>query len=425
MIRRLFIFAGCAALSAMAADAKFDAAVATNQLGLDLYRQLARKNPSGNLVISPYSIESALALAYSGADGATRTEMANALHFPEDDASLQTSFGALRVALDEIARASTAELAENRRFGGNGDTIECQQANGLFGQEGYVFRPSFLDLMKEGYDASFQPLNFKTNAETARESINAWVAKQTHQKIRNLVPSGSLDDRTRLVLVNALYLKAPWWEPFEKSATRSRVFRVNATVAPKVPTMTLTKIFGYEKAMGFTMVALDYSGSELRFLILLPDEDVSCDNVAAQLTPELLKEWAAPRRGPHAALIELYLPKFTAEGPTLPLGTALRALGIKRAFDEPQGSADFGRMALRLPDDYLRLSELFHKTFIAVDEKGTEAAAATFAPMLLTLGVEASPPKPIVVRVDRPFLFAIQHRASGACLFLGRITDPR
>src|ERR1035437_1406938 len=163
MIRRLFIFAGCAALSAMAADAKFDAAIATNQLGLDLYRQLAKDHPKGNLVISPYSIDSAIALAYSGADGATRTEMAGVLHFPEDDASLQASFRNLRFALDQPVRGS----------------VELHQANRLFGQQGYAIRPAFLTLMKVGYDAPIELLDFKTNANAAREGINSWVEDQT------------------------------------------------------------------------------------------------------------------------------------------------------------------------------------------------------------------------------------------------------
>ena len=135
MIRRLFIFATCASLPVVAAPSKFDAAIATNQLGIDLFRLLAKATPEGNLVISPYSIDSALALAYSGADGATRTEMAKALNFPGDDASLQASFGALRTSLDDIARDSAAQSAKDREFGG-GESIEWHQANRLFGPRG-------------------------------------------------------------------------------------------------------------------------------------------------------------------------------------------------------------------------------------------------------------------------------------------------
>lgn len=409
MIRRLFIFAGCAALSAMAADAKFDAAVATNQLGLDLYRQLAKDHPKGNLVISPYSIDSAIALAYSGADGATRTEMAGGLHFPEDDASLQASFRNLRFALDQPVRGS----------------VELHQANRLFGQQGYAIRPAFLTLMKVGYDAPIELLDFKTNANAAREGINSWVEDQTHRKIRSLIPRGGLDGSSRLVLVNALYLKAPWEKPFREDVTQSRPFHLNSAEAPEVSTMHRTDHLRYVKEPGFTVVSLPYVGDQLQFLVLLPDEASITDAVVAKLTPERFKVWAelAPIENPWTR-IELYLPRFRVEGSSLALGSALRLLGMKRAFDEPQGSADFGRIAVRQSDDYLKLSEVFHRTFIAVDEKGTEAAAATAVVVTGGFSMSALPP-PVVVRIDRPFLFAIQDRVTGVCLFLGRITDPR
>ncbi len=425
MLRRRGILAVSVVLPALAAGGGFEAATATNQLGIDLFPPArAELRPTGNLVISPYSIDSALALAYFGADGATRTEMAGALHFPQDDSPLQASFAALRASLDEIARESAAQTAEIRRHGGDRQTIEWYQANRLFGQNGYAFRSSFLDLMQDGYDAPFESLDFKTKPNAAQETINAWVEEQTRRKIRDLIPRGALDARTRLVLVNALYLKAPWSSPFINSATTPRPFHVTGTVAPKVPTMTQRKTFGYVKEPGFSVVALDYAGAGLQFLILLPDEGSSCDAVMAQLTPERFREWAKLARRPHSAPIELYLPKFAVKGATLPLGTALRELGVKHAFDEPRGSADFTRMAPPQPDGYLKLAEVFHKTFVVVDEEGTEAAAATAVLTMTTLGIEELPP-PIIVRVDRPFLFVIQHRASGACLFLGRITDPR
>jgi serpin B len=424
MVRRLLLIFAGVMLPVLACGAKFDAAVATNQFGLDLYRHLAVASPDGNLVISPYSIESALALAYSGADGATRTEMAKALHFPADNMSLQISFHSLRTDLDNLARASVADLVVDRESSGGGEPFELHQANRLFGQQGYDFLPSFLALMKDDFSAPFEPLNFRADAEAARGTINSWVGEQTRQKIRNVIPNGGVNSDTRLVLVNALYLKAPWQKRFGDSETSARPFYVQDSAAVELPTMRQTAYLGYAKEDGFTVVALDYAGGGLQFLILLPDEGTGCDALAAKLTPDHFQEWATVGEKTQPTRIELYLPKFQVEGASLALGVALRSLGIRRAFDQPAGSADFSRIARRQSNDYVALSDVFHKTFIVVDENGTEAAAAT-AIMLMTLGVEASPPRPIVVRVDRPFLFAIQHRASGACLFLGRITDPR
>lgn len=413
------------ALTVTATAADFDAANATNQVGLDLFRDLATQRSTANLVLSPYSIESALALVYAGADGATRQEMARALHFPTENAPVSKAFAALREALEQVAAQSRAAADQRGRRGGQVDTIDWNAANRLFGQQGYAFRDSFLDSMKVGFGAPFEALDFRRNSEGARRTINSWVEEQTRRKIRDLVPMGALTDATRLVLVNAVYLKAPWQKPFEKTATKPQTFHFADGASREVPTMHLIGFLRYAKESGLSVVALDYLGSTLQFLILLPDEGQSLDATAAKLTPADFVRWAIsdPSAGP--ASVSLYLPKFRVEGQTLPLGPALRTSGIKSAFNEPRGTANFDRIAPRNPDDYLFLSEVFHQTFVTLDEEGTEAAAATAAVMAVTLSMQAKPKQPIEVHVDRPFLFAIQHRASGACLFLGRINDPR
>jgi serpin B len=224
---------------------------------------------------------------------------------------------------------------------------------------------------------------------------------------------------TRLVLVNALYLKAPWAEPFQESATKPLPFHAGGAPAD-VPTMSIQKSFGYTKTNGLTIVSLPYRGNELQFLIILPDDMNGLAKAEAGLTADQLASWAhLPNRD-----VTLYLPKFIIEPPTLPLGEALQMLGMTTAFDKPHGSANFDRMAPRRPDDYLYISRVFHKTFISVDEKGTEAAAATAVAMARALAM-MRPEPPVEVKVDHPFIFAIQHRASGACLFLGHVANPR
>jgi serpin B len=337
---------------------------------------------------------------------------------------VRTGFAGLRESLDQIAARSQTVAEARRRSGGRLDVIEWHAANRLFGQRGYAFRDAFLSLMKEGYGAPFEALDFRHAAEAGRSTINSWVQTQTRDKIRNLIPSGGVNASTRLVLVNALYLKAPWAKPFEEAETKARPFHVGGQEqTTDVPTMHAVKFGGYAEENGTIVVTSDYIGQGLQFLVVLPPEGKALDAFAAELTPADFARWARLGNG-HPQSLSLFLPRFRVEGATIPLGPALRAIGVKSAFDDPAGSANFDRIAPRLPDDYLALAEIFHQTFVAVDEEGTEAAAATAATML-TLAAAAAPPRPIEVRVDRPFLFAIQHRASGACLFLGRITDPR
>ena len=427
-----------ALLPAVAIAAGFESASQTvNQTGLDLFRLVASAEPNANALISPYSIQSALAMTYAGADGDTRAEMARVLQFPADDAPLAASFKELRVGLDNAvaksAQAIAAQEAAPRGFARrNGaaapveptsnpvQPIEWYVANRLFGQPDYAFRPAFLDLVRDSYSAPFQTLNFKAGPEPARLFINQWVAEQTKDKIIDLLPPPPppiITEGTRLVLVNALYLKAPWAKGFVKQMTRNQPFKVHGTTPVSVPMMSKGEQMGYAKREGYTAVTLPYLGGELQFLILLPDDPAGVNALVAGITPENLRENASLE----IRQVALSLPKFKLQGPSMDLAQNLQKLGMKTAFDQPLGSANFDRMAPRKPTDYLYISAVIHKTFINLDEEGTEAAAAT----AVVMGRSGAPPQSTVVRVDHPFLFAIQHRESGMCLFLGRVTDPR
>lgn len=405
-------------------DTPFNVAESTNAVGLDLFRAVGATKPGENLVLSPYSIESALALAYAGADGDTRTEMARVLRLPADDASLQDGFAGLRRALDQMVENSRRLIAARTVLAGTRlDPIEWSAANRLFGQHDFAFRPAFLALMRDGFAAPLQPLDFYRSTEPSRLAINAWVEEQTRQKIKDLIPADGVTEDTRLVLVNALYLKAGWDIPFEKYLTQPRPFRLSPTSTREVPTMQRTAPLGFAVEDRLTVVTLDYLGGELQCIIMLPDEGQSVDATAARLTPAHFARWSKLKETSRRN-VALQLPKFKVEGATVSLSTALKTLGMWQAFDEPEGSANFDRMAPRKPDEYLKISNVFHQTFVALDEEGTEAAAATAVVMAVNTSIIIAPPA-TDVRVDRPFLFAIQHRASGACLFLGRITEPR
>lgn len=256
----------------------------------------------------------------------------------------------------------------------------------------------------------------------ARDS-NAWVETKTRKRICNLISEGALNELTRLVLVNAIYLKAPWDEPFSMSDTKPEPFYVNGSQPADVSMMNQTHELPYAERHGFAAVSLPLS-YPLRFLIFLPARRGGLAQLEKQLTSGMLAgkiQWE--KRD-----VTLSLPRFKLEPPVLSLGAALRSLGMNTAFDIPPRSANFDRIAPRRPDDYLAISDAFHKTFLNLDEEGIEAAAAT-AIHAFTTGIY-EPPKPVETRVDHPFVFAIVTQSSPessetTCLFLGHVTDPR
>jgi serpin B len=395
------------------------AAKATNELAVDLHRQLATGDE--NLCISPYSIESAVAMTFAGADGETRTEMARVLHLTHDS-TVPASFAALQHSLEQMSTKTAELVKESKKFGGPSEPITLNIANRLFAQKGYAFREVFLSLVKQNFGGAFEPLDFVANPAAATQHINKWVADQTHDRIRDLIPERALDKTTRLVLANALYLKAPWANEFAENATQPEPFHVHGGTPVNVTMMRKTdKHIGYVKRDGYTAVSLPYAGDDLQFLVLLPDDINGLRALESKLTSDILAGCAKLERRD----VDLHLPKFKLEPPTITLAEKFEALGMKTAFDKPKGSANFDKMAPKKPNDYLYISQIFHKTFIAVDEKGTEAAAATAVAMLAGTALRSPPPPPVEVKVDRPFLYAIQHIPSGVCLFLGRVTDPR
>ena len=316
----LYVFGGLVAGMAYGA-AEFDlAATATNELAVDLHRQLATGNE--NLCVSPYSIESALAMTFAGADGETRSEMARVLHFPSDGSAVPASFASLQHSLEEMS-AKTAELVKQaKRFGGPSEPITLAIANRLFAQKGYDFRQAFLSLVKQNYGAAFEPIDFIADAPGATQHINKWVADQTRNRIRDLIPAGALDETTRLVLANALYLKASWADPFSEKATKPEPFHVRGGAPVDVPMMRkMDRHFGYAKREGFTAISLPYTGNDLQFLVLLPDEVNGLHALESKLTAEMLAECAKL----DTRDVDLHLPKFKIELPTIALAKNFRS----------------------------------------------------------------------------------------------------
>src|SRR5437762_7666976 len=281
------------------------AAKATNQLGVDLHRQLATGDE--NLCISPYSIDSALAMTFAGADGETHNEMARGLHFP-NDGDVPASFSALQKSLEQMS-AKTAELVrESKKIGGPSEPITLNIANRLFAQKDYHFREAFLSLVKQNFGGAFESLDFVADPAAATQRINKWVADQTRDRIRDLIPGGALDKTTRLVLANALYLKAPWASEFSQNATQPQPFFVRGGAPVDVPMMRKTdKNFGYARHEGFTVVGLPYAGNELQFLVLLPDDKNGLRGLESKLSADILASCAKLQKREE---IDLHLPKF-------------------------------------------------------------------------------------------------------------------
>ena len=363
---------------------------------LQLYGNL--RSTEGNLALSPYSISSALAMTCAGAHGETARQMEQALHFDQSQTDLHVLFG----RLDKALKAA------------QGDN-ELNIANSLWPQKKYPFRQEFLNLLRKDYGATVTPLNYEREAEQARVTINRWVDDKTRHKIAEIIGPGVLDDLTRMVLVNAIYFKGTWATPFPKSATRPDRFYTKPDTTITVPFMNKVGQFSYGENDQLQLLALPYAGRQLEMIILLPRSRDGIGQLEKGLTTASLSAWTSGMRNQQ---VEVALPKFKMSS-GFNLAKALAALGVKDAFDSER--ADFSGMDGR--PHWLYLSAVLHKAYIDVNEKGTEAAAAT-AVVMEARGVAPPAEPPREFRADHPFLFLIRDSTTGSILFMGRVSHP-
>lgn len=375
-------------------DAISAVATATNNFAVNLYRRLAATE--GNIFFSPSSVTAAMSMVGAGARGTTAQEMAGVLGV---DVVLEPAHAALGALLFDVSAAGRTE----------GGALAI--ANALWVQKEYPFEDSFLKLLESDYGASVGEANFESDAEAVRRRINAWVEQSTCGLIRELVGTGDLGEMTRLVAANAIYFLGEWHEKFMEESTdlEARFTRADGTTV-QTPLMAQTEPFPYLRGDGFQVLELPYRGDRLAMLILLPDRHDGLPALEAQVTAAQIADWAAALRKRE---VFLQLPRFSLEY-GCSLADHLKALGMASAFGT---DADFTGMASTRA---LFLSAVLHKACITVNEKGTEAAAATAA-VVSEMAVREPPPR---FQADHPFLFCIRDRTTGLFLFLGRLMDP-
>lgn len=363
-----------------------------------LYQVLKQQN--GNLFYSPYSISEALAMTYGGARNETEKQMADALGFSLSQAQLHAAFNYLDAAL--ASRGQGAKGKDDQPF-------VLKVVNAIWGQKDFSFNSNYLDLLAQNYGAGLRILDFIKSPEASRTAINDWVAQQTEQRIKDLIPQGSINDMTRLVLTNAVYFNGGWQTPFDKALTKDGPFFLPNGQKVTVPMMYQSESTGYAAGSGYQAVELKYDGGELSMVIILPTSG-TFSTFESSLDGRKLQTIISGLKNNE---VNLTMPKFQFDS-SFGLKSALTTLGMPVAFSD---SADFSGMDGKTD---LQIQDVVHKAFISVDEAGTEAAAASG----VVVGTTAMPVNVETVTLDHPFIFLIRDTATGAIVFTGRVTDP-
>ena len=382
--------------SAAPADAA-SAGAAINAFGLDLYRKIAAATT--NVVVSPASIALALGMARAGARGQTAAEMDAVMHALGADENA----GWLN-ALDQALAARSGTFED---MGGNALPVALRIANAPFAQEGMALEPAYLEALAARYGAGLRLVDYVADTEGARKVINGWVSGRTEQRIPELLVPGVLTPESRLTLVNAIYLKAPWLVPFAPEATQPGTFTRADGSTVDVPLMATGTSLRHAAGTGWEAVEIPYIGGSLAMTVIVPDDLAAFEQ---ELTADRLESITGALAETQVSLI---FPRFSIETKA-GLADVLAALGMPSAFDD---RADFSGITTA---EKLLISDVIHQANIDVDEKGTEAAAAT----AVVMRAGSMPAEPVTMRVDRPFLFALRDVPTGAILFLGRVGDP-
>lgn len=369
-----------------------------NVFAAELYRY-AITNSDQNLTFSPYSITQAFSILYAGAQNEIEAELVQVFYYLPQETQHETLN-----ALDQ-----QVTIPVSIPWGEDGTPFELIVVNTTWGQQDFSFREDFLTTLAQQYGAGIHTLDFANQPESARQTINGWVAQQTNDRIPDLLPPNSIDDLTRLVLTNAVYFKATWAEPFDKDNTQPAMFTLMDESTIDVSMMNESLMLQYMEHEVYQAARLPYIGDTVDMWIILPQEGQFAA-VEEQLGGTFFSEL---RNQAETYEVEISLPKFNIKS-TLELKSLLQLMGLNSAFD--MQTADFSAIV----EDYkLFVADAFHQSTIIVDEQGTEATAATGVVITLESMVQQAE-----MNLNRPFIFAIMDRETGALLFLGRVMNP-
>jgi serpin B len=362
------------------------------------------RDSDANIIFSPFSLSLALSMTLAGAEASTEQAMLDALQMNLPENEVHAAFNALLIAIE-----ASQELGQDEM---EGDQFQLNIANSIWGQSGYSFKADFLDILAQHYGAGMYSVDYRQNPEGARNAINNWVAEETEDKIKDLIPAGAIDPLTRLVLANAIYFNGSWLHPFNQNATAQAPFYA---VDGSEISVDMMKLYGerflYGQGQNYQVLNLPYLSSDFVMTLMVPDTS-AYEEFEASLTLESLSEILS---GMSFERVDLEMPKFDFES-SVDANDPLIVLGMGDAFDPDR--ADFSGIT---DEEALMITDVLHKATITVDEEGTEAAAATAVIVGVT---SAMPDEPISLVIDRPFMFMIRHLRTNTILFMGRVVQP-
>lgn len=369
---------------------EYDIATANNAFAFDMYSTI--KSDVENIFFSPYSIFIAMAICYDGAEGSTKEQISNVFYYPLSKPVLE---------------GSTKEMIDT--INSDNDAYDLETANALWVLEEYPLNEQYVFNAENYYDGMITPLDFGGQPEESRLIINSWVEKKTNDKIKDLLAERSIDGNTRLIITNAVYFNGKWLQEFEEAGTRKKVFYLSDGQEKKVDTMYAIETYNYGKDKNAQILELPYKGDDISMYIILPSKN-NIEEFENDLTLGYYNEL---KDNLNSDEVKILLPKFTFEA-RAELNEPLQDMGIVDAFDSSM--ADFSGISA---SDGLSISEVIHQAYIGVNEKGTEAAAATGIVM-----EDSLPYYKYEFTADHPFMFFIEDKRTGCILFMGKVENP-
>lgn len=372
---------------------KYNSSGSNNEFMIKVYNDLITDPKNVNIFFSPYSISSALAMTFAGSSGDTEVQMAKALEFSCNKDVFHNEFSSLTNQINTVEKKGNVELSI---------------ANSLWMQEGFKFLDKFIEIGKDKYNAEIRVLNF-AESEKSRQIINKWVENKTNDKIKDLIPKGIIDALTRLILTNAVYFKGEWKNQFKKNNNQKSKFYTEKGEKSNVVMMHKKASYGYMENEKFQFLEMPYKGNDVSMFVLLPKEKNGLKDI--EISMELIN---SSIDGLQNQDVRVFFPKFK-QNLSYELRKLMSRLGMVDAFTK---KADFSKMT---GTKELYISAIIHKTFIDINETGTEAAAATAVVMRMKSAMPVECPE---FRADHPFFYFIRENSSGAILFAGKLSDP-